>query len=368
MQIDYPIETLPAWIISSRQFKEFKEMYPEEITFPCLDIYMNNAISIEINSYDDIDRIIGADFNFGYSEETNIQIFANVDKFYNENPNSAPVRLPNKNNTWLGMQIRELLETNERALIMNCMKLNYVELFKWKVQSNETAIADAQNYCSVFSLLYYAVVNNNIEILQAGIDAGCSVKTAHLLTTSFENQCLESTKIILSANKLFIVSSTLEELAAKGSLEQLIYVIEWIKREKPTQEIKFNLTYALRNPKNLTYLFENNYFEIENPLNTLLHSILLGLPLENIQTFERLTGARVRDLSNENLDNIARKNTDVYDILFNATIKKNNIELYNYLRENGFKVTATTVAYAKNERQTNFSVGLINHHYQIDNM
>ena len=57
MQIDYPIETLPAWIISSRQFKEFKEMYPKEITFPCLDCYMNNALSIEINSYDDIDNM-----------------------------------------------------------------------------------------------------------------------------------------------------------------------------------------------------------------------------------------------------------------------------------------------------------------------
>ena len=81
----------------------------------------------------------------------------NINTFWNENPNSAPVRLPDKSTTWFGLQIRELLSTPSFNIIMNCMKLNYVELFKFQIQTSETALADADACASIFTLLYYFI-------------------------------------------------------------------------------------------------------------------------------------------------------------------------------------------------------------------
>mgnify|MGYP003341004975 FL=1 len=81
MQIDYPINELPIWVATSSVFQDFHELYPDEVSFPCLDLNMEYARDILVESYDDIDRIIQADFNFGYSEETRIEILKNINTF-----------------------------------------------------------------------------------------------------------------------------------------------------------------------------------------------------------------------------------------------------------------------------------------------
>ena len=47
--------------------------------------------------------------------------------------------------------------------------------------------------------------------------------------------------------------------------------------------------------------------------------------------------------------------------------KKNNIELYNYLRECGYKVSAFCVHTANFYKSSNFSVGLVKAHFKEDN-
>ena len=361
---DFPIETLPTWIITSNHFKDFRELYPSEIVFPCLENVMADAASISIESYDDIDRIIRADYILGYSEQTMVEIFKNVNDFWMLNPNSAPVRLPDKDNTWLGMQIRELLECDDRCLIMNCMKLNYVPLFKYKVQTDNTAIQDAQSYSSVYNLLYYAVNNNNIEILEAGIEAGCVPQTGNLLKVSYEKKCLPITKILLERriNNYHITLEVLDVASSEGSLEQLIYTIEWMKRNQQAGFIRFSPKIAAKNVENFRYLYENGYIVIEMPQQLLGESVVRGLPLENIQMIEEIAKISVKEIVPTDI----YTGNNIFDaLIFRGAFKNNNIELYNYLRANGFRVTEEVIGELR-KKPTNFSLGLIKKHIEED--
>lgn len=359
----YPISILPIWITTSNHFKDYVELYPEETIFYCADDLMADAASISVESYDDIDRIIRADFKLGYSEETYIEIFKNVNEFWSENPNSAPVRLPEKETSWLGKQIRELLESEDRALIMNCMKLNYVELFKYKVQTDKHAIENAQSYSSVYNVLYYAVANNHIEILEAGLKAGCIFYMGSLLKISYEKKSLPITKLLFQyANSNYNVRfDTLNYAAENGTTEQLIYTIEWIKTNSQINNIQFDLKSAIKNIENFKYLFENNYFVILMPLELLEHAVVRGLSVENIKMIENLTGVSVKNIDIKN--GYYRAPTDSF--IFKGAILNNNIQLYNYLRENGFRITEEVLDYF-DKRPLNFSKGLIKSHIKED--
>ncbi len=349
MQIDYPIHKLPSWIIDSNQYIQFKELYPDETTFPCLQEHMEPAMSIDIQSYNDIDNIIISDYIFGYSENTCIQIFNNVYEFYNENPNSAPVRLPDKNTTWLGKQIREILENADGLLIEMCMKNNYLELFNWIVKHKPHFIGYE---CGIFSLLYYAAKNNNISILSAGISAGLYFNVSQLLQATFTHKSLECTKIILKHQDIALNQHVLDMIASSGSIEQLKYVIEWSQ----DNSIRFTANCCISNIENFNYLYKNNLLKIGCPIKLLADAIESGLSIEIIKNIERRFYVRpenVRYLLDEN-------------IIFNYAINKNNIDLYNYLRTCGFKVSGKTCAYVKVHRKSNFSVGLVATHYLED--
>ena len=58
---------------------------------------------------------------------------------------------------------------------------------------------------------------------------------------------------------------------------------------------------------------------------------------------------------------------NVCPLLKNGTIKNNNIELYNYLREGGYKVKSYDIDKAASHKSSNFSVGLVKAHFKEDN-
>lgn len=349
MQIDYPINKLPSWIIDSNQYIQFKELYPDETVFPCLQEHMEPAMSIDIQSYDEIDNIIKSDYIFGYSENTYIQIFNNVYEFYNENPNSAPVRLPDENTTWLGKQIREILEYADGLLIEMCVKKNYLELFNWIVKHKPHFIGYE---CGTFSLLYYAAKNNNISMLSEGINAGLYFNVSQLLQATFTHKSLECTKIILKHQDIALNQHVLDMIASSGSIEQLKYVIEWSQ----DKTIRFTANCCISNIENFNYLYENNLLEIGCPKKLLADAIQSGASINIIKNIENLFYVYPSDIR-ESIDE---------NIIFNYAINKNNIDLYNYLRTCGFKVSCKTFAYVKVHRKSNFSVGLVATHYLED--
>jgi len=363
MQIDYPINELPIWVITSSAFQEFRKLYPDEVSFPFLDWKIEKASNISVESYNDINRIIVADLIFEYSEETRIEILKNVDKFWNENPNSSPVILPEKSTSWFGLQIRELLSTPSSDIIINCMKLNYVELFKFQIQTSKSALADAEASASLFTLLYYAVANNNVEILEAGIKAGCHMARDVLLKKALENKSFECMKLILDNMKKNYVFHNLHNFVAKnGSLKQLIYFLEWCENNGAISIFKnmFEIKQIIENIENFKYLCENKYSKFDNPYKILFNALRESLPIESIRELEEFLGIKVSSL----LEKISEFN-DIY--LIATSIKKNNIELYNYLRESGYKVKEYDVEFTSQYKFSNFSVGLVKAHFKEDN-
>ena len=55
------------------------------------------------------------------------------------------------------------------------MKRNHVTLFEYIVERDGLVALHGRSALNVFSVLYYAVCNDNIEIFKCGVEMGCII-------------------------------------------------------------------------------------------------------------------------------------------------------------------------------------------------
>jgi hypothetical protein len=138
--------------------------------------------------------------------------------------------------------------------------------------------------------------------------------------------------------------------------------LEWCENNGAISIFKnlFEIKQIIENIENFKYLCENKYIKFDNPYIILFTALRESLPIESIRELEEFLGIKVSSL----LEKISEIN-DIY--LIAISIQKNNIELYNYLRESGFKVSNFDVKITSQHKLSNFSVGLVKAHFKEDN-
>jgi hypothetical protein len=163
----YNVSELPDIITGSTYFSTWRGLFPEDQVI-CLneDLYITD---FTIHSQQELDRLIKADQYFGFEKKLYCEIFKSVEHYWREDPNSSPFVLPEEQTSWLVRQLVGLFTEQKPLLLLLCMKRDYTELFDYAVETHGLI---GNHVPFVFPLLYYAVMNNNIEVFKRGVNAG----------------------------------------------------------------------------------------------------------------------------------------------------------------------------------------------------
>ena len=123
----YNIQILPIHILESTHFQTWKKIFTDENEYCIRDnIFVKD---LNIHSQEDFDRIIDADYEFGFNENARIEIFKNMENYWNEDPNSSPIKLPKEGYSIFANQVLTLFKEVDEFALVSCMKKGYIELF-----------------------------------------------------------------------------------------------------------------------------------------------------------------------------------------------------------------------------------------------
>jgi hypothetical protein len=200
---EYLVSMLPDYITTSDHFKDWRELFPSETVFP---VIKNNFVeTLRIHSQADLDKILKAEHEYGFTPQVKQAIFAEIDRYWNDSVCSEPITLPEKDMSWFANQVLLMFkETDEMALVA-CMKHGYLDLFNYIYDKNGSNILQSGGSFNIYSLLTYAVINNNVDMIRRGIQVGCPV-TDSLLKPTMETKNPEIFNILLE-NRLVISSA-----------------------------------------------------------------------------------------------------------------------------------------------------------------
>ena len=169
----YNIHLLPNHIIESTQFKCWQNLFPEETEYCIRDsIFVKDLV---IQSQEDFDKIIEADCELGFNQETRMEIFKNMEYYWNENPNSAPIRVPKEGYSNFADQVRILFKEIDEMAVVSCMKHGYIELFNY-IYEREKGNINKDKTFNTYSLLHYGFMYGHVEMIKRGIEIGLEVK------------------------------------------------------------------------------------------------------------------------------------------------------------------------------------------------
>jgi hypothetical protein len=91
---------------------------------------------------------------------------------------ASGLKLPPKGMSWLGDQINALFTNKGGYMIMlECMKKNYVKLFEYIYHRDGPSAFRSSAPFEPWSLLHYAVANNNIDIMKRAIELNYPLKS-----------------------------------------------------------------------------------------------------------------------------------------------------------------------------------------------
>lgn len=363
--IDYPVATLPDYLLESQHFQNWREIFPNETIFP----YYNNIIApnLEIKSQEDIDKIIECDALFLMSSKFRIEILRNIDRYWREDPNSSQLCLPQKDKSWFANQTRSLFDNKTSFMtMMHCMKQNYVDLFEYIYDRDGPDSLQSDNPFCVFPLLYYAIINNNIEILYRGIERGCYL-CSDLFEPAIQKKNVEIVNILIK-NEVRL-SNRVANYAVEHATHEILCILldkyiadinKYCFVDK-NEEILFKV---IHNFDNLKELFLNRSLRFENPsywANVLLWECITKVAsVDAIQFLEEYFSLSLKELRDNN------KTEYKYIYIPDMVVKKDNLDLYTYLRKSGFLVKESLIAESINNICLKITPGLVRSHFRND--
>jgi len=125
----YNINDLPKHMKESTHFETWQNLLTSEQYFYIKDELFVRDLTIR--SQADFDKIIEADFVFGFNQDARKEILKNMDKYWNEDPNSSPIQLPKEDYSFFTNQVLILFKEVDEMALVTCMKKGYIELFNY---------------------------------------------------------------------------------------------------------------------------------------------------------------------------------------------------------------------------------------------
>ena len=369
---DYPISTLPDFILESEYFKNWCDLCPNEHMITLSNkMYLEN---LEITCNEDFYKIIECESLMLFSSKARVEILRNFNTYWMENPNSSGLRLPVKNCSYFGDQLLGLLEGDESFYIMMyCMKNDYRDLFEYIYQRDGAKSFRSSHPFAVFPLNYYAIVNHNNELLNRAIEIGCPLRgpkssSSMLFEPVIDKNNIEAAHILIK-HGVKIEGAEVERAAELASVELFRLILDTFIpniNQFCFTENKGRILYrALKNIENLKELLLNRnicFDDIDFWKNELLKfCITKSMSLEVVKFLEEYFSYTLEDYRKSK-----PKNEDWHKYISDIIVEKDNIDLFNYMRGYGFIVCELSHITAAEKRCVKLTPGFIKFHQNYD--
>ena len=369
---DYPISTLPDFILESEYFKNWRDLCPKEHMITLSNkMYLEN---LQITCNEDLYKIIECESLMLFTSKARVEILRNFNTYWMENPNSSGLRLPVKNCSYFGDQLLGLLEGDEPFYIMMyCMKNDYRDLFEYIYQRDGAKSFRSSHPFAVFPLNYYAIVNHNNELLNRAIEIGCPLRgpkssSSMLFEPVIDKNNIEAARILIK-HGVKIEGAEVERAAEFASIELFRLILDTFMpniNQFCFTENKGRILYrALKNIENLKELFLNRdicFDDIDLWKNELLKfCIMKSMSLEVVKFLEEYFSYTLEDYRKSK-----PKNEDWHKYISDTIVEKDNIDLFNYMRGYGFIVCELSHLTASEKRCVKLTPGFIKFHQNYD--
>ena len=357
----HPIVTLPEHYLESTQFKSWTDLFPEEPEFHIPDhLYIED---FAVRSQSDLDKIIEAECAYGFTPKAHKIIFRNTERYWSEDPNSSPFRLPQEGKSWFGDQLIALFTESLSTINIQCMKRNHVTLFEYIVERDGNHLLNGTGGFSVFSVLYYAVCNNSIEIFKRGIEMGCIISD-DLFKPSIKKNNFEIMNMLFERN-IQIDKNTEKEFCEKASPKMFeLFLENYVNRYKkvPTDLLRLSL-YKFEICQQIVKRVQPSTVGRDFVFELLKIFTIESINIEVVRLIEDHFGANMKDFIEANKEFKYRSS----NFIGQEIIIKDNLDLYLHLYDSGFWITEHTYDTSKYYLCKNITPGIIRKHLNINN-
>jgi hypothetical protein len=332
---EFLVSELPEHIIESTHFINWRNLFPDEPIFS-IETSIYTPI-LDINSQEDLDKIINADYVLGFNKKTHMNILKNLEIYWNENPNSSPITLPEKDKSFFANQIHTFIkETSMEMILVSCMKHNYIELFDYIYEKEH--VNNRSNTFNMYSLLYYAVLNENIEMIKRGLEIGLEI-TGSLLMPTIKTGNVEIFKLLFDDKNILDYKRELDICDSEYTSPEIfkIFLDSYVNKygKDPSKLVIFTVN-NLANMKQLVLNYDmSTVNKIGKPFvyNLFDECIIRSTNIDVVLFIEEQFKVTIKEYK----EHIFKNYLKPYYIS-NSVIWNDNYELYNYLYKNGFLV------------------------------
>lgn len=358
---NYPIYSLPDFITESALFIRTLDMCPTMTEFT----YDRNKMvhTLKIVTREDFKKLIDADYMFGFTSKVQIQLFENMYNFWLNDPNSGELPLPVKDFSHFGNQVRALFLESETILPVRCFQGNYVELFDYLLKQNGLRTVDSGRWPD-YTLPFYGVVCNHIEIVKRGLEVGVSVAD-DVIDEAIKQQNIEMFRLLVNHNVRY-TNKTLDAVAKKGLPKMYEYFLN-VAKKRGVECLKRYVVHTLQNKDNLEYLLLRSGVDVKfiDGLDLLKECISEGYSSEIIQLVDaHFSKPDTNQNTNPNtLINNLQKIPE-YNNILDKVIYNEDLKLFMYLQSKGFLISHKLIHYVTDtHKSTKFTPGFLKHQY-----
>lgn len=355
----YHINELPKHIIESSQFETWQNLLTGEQYF-----YIKDEIFVQdltIRSQADFDRIIEADYELGFNQDARKEILKNMDKYWNEYPNSSPIQLPKEDYSFFANQVLTLFKEIDEMALVTCMKKGYIELFNY-IYEREDGNINRDKTFNAYALLHYAFRNGRIEMIKRGIEIGLQVKDI-FIKSAIDSGDIEVFKLLFNYHfELVINFNGLSDVCKYAPPEMFKIFLDYYINKLRSQPSNL-LLHAVKNTANLKELVLNNdillskFWGKKFAYELLDECIMYSVDQEAVVFIEHHFETTIREFKYYYNNNHSKHHYISSNVLYN-----DNLELYNYLYNNGFKVDNEILNHVIKHRNRRITPGLVRKH------
>ena len=354
---EYPINLLPEFITDSSLFIMTMDLCPGETVFPFLKSKMPDTL--EVHSIKDFQRLVEADAMFSFVPKTQIQILENMYEFWLHNPDSCQLPLPVKDLSHFGNQVITLFSESNSILPVRCFQGNYVELFDYLLKRDGLRRVDSGRFPD-YSLPYYGVVCNHVEIVRRGLEAGVTI-AKDCFDQSIKKQNLMMFNL-LREHKVKFTAKTIELAAELGLPEMYEY---FLRCAINNNMLKNFVLKTLGNKDNLEYLLQRSGTDLTS-INgeELLEECLTNV--YNVEIFQMVDAYFTKPedaISGRTLMNKMVEFRPGYCYMPEKIISKDDYELFTYLQNKGMLMNFTLIDYAIENKTRKLTPGFLKRKY-----
>jgi hypothetical protein len=353
------VSELPEHIRESTHFISWRNLFPDEPIFS-IETSIYTPI-LDINSQEDLDKIINADYVLGFNKKARMNILKNLEIYWNENPNSAPIVLPEKDRSFFANQIDTFIqESSMEMILVSCMKHGYIELFDFMYEKEH--INNTSNTFNMYSLLYYAVLNENIEMIKRGLEIGLEV-TGSLFMPTVQTGNVEIYNLLFENKNVLDYKRELDICDSEYTSPEIFKIFLDSYVNKYGKDPANLVVYTVKNLANMKQLVLNyDMSTIHKIGNTYIFKLFdecisRSTKLEVVLFIEEQFKVTIKEYREHYVKKYSKQ-----CYISNSVIWNDNYELYNYLYTNGFLVDNIILQAVTRMRLYKITPGLVKKH------